>query len=77
MRAPSFLWDDCMRMGGAPMATTEAEQIITRFVTAWERADVDELLDYFADDAIWHPMPMKPAVGKPALREGAHIVESK
>jgi limonene-1,2-epoxide hydrolase len=51
------------------MATTEAEQIITRFVAAWGRADVDELLDYFADDAVWHPMPMKPAVGKPALRE--------
>jgi len=56
-------------MGGAPMAMTEAEQIVTRFVAAWERADVEELLDYFADDAVWHPMPMKPAVGKRALRE--------
>jgi limonene-1,2-epoxide hydrolase len=55
------------------MATTEAEQIVTRFVAAWERADVDELLDYFADDAVWHPMPMKPAVGKPALREAMSV----
>jgi limonene-1,2-epoxide hydrolase len=51
------------------MATTEAEQIVNRFVAAWERADVDELLDYFAEDAVWHPMPMKPVVGKAALRE--------
>ena len=47
------------------MATSEAEQIITRFVAAWERADVDELLDYLAEDAVWHPMPMEPVVGKP------------
>jgi limonene-1,2-epoxide hydrolase len=51
------------------MGTTEAEQIVTRFVAAWERADVNELLDYFAEDAVWHPIPMKPTVGKAALRE--------
>ncbi|OBB17279.1 hypothetical protein A5662_05865 [Mycobacteriaceae bacterium 1482268.1] len=39
-----------------------------RFLAAWERADVDELLDFFADDAEWHPGPMKPAIGKEALR---------
>jgi limonene-1,2-epoxide hydrolase len=50
------------------VATTEAEQVVSRFVGAWERADVDELLAYFTDDAVWHPMPMKPAVGKGALR---------
>ena len=31
--------------------------------------NVDELLDFFTDDAVWHPMPMKPAVGKIAIRE--------
>jgi limonene-1,2-epoxide hydrolase len=51
------------------MATTEAARIIDRFVAAWERGDVDELLDYFTEDAVWHPIPMKPAVGKPAIRE--------
>ena len=33
-----------------------------------ERADVDELLDFFADYAEWHPGPTKPAIGKAALR---------
>jgi limonene-1,2-epoxide hydrolase len=51
------------------MDSGEAERIVNRFLAAWERADVDELLDYFSDDARWQPGPMKPAVGKPALRE--------
>jgi uncharacterized protein (TIGR02246 family) len=51
------------------MGTTEAEQIVTRFVAAWERHDVDELLDYFSEDAVWVRGPMKPVIGKPALRE--------
>ena len=49
--------------------TSEAAQIIDRFVEAWDRGDVDELLDYFTDDAVWHPMPTEPAAGKPAIRE--------
>jgi limonene-1,2-epoxide hydrolase len=51
------------------MGTTEAEQIVTRFVASFERHDVDELLDYFSEDAVWRPGPMKPAIGKPALRD--------
>jgi limonene-1,2-epoxide hydrolase len=51
------------------MGTTDADQTVRRFVAAWERGDVDELLSYFTDDAVLHWMPMKPAVGKPALRE--------
>ena len=57
------------------MVTTEAEWIVDRFLAAWERADVDELLDYFADDAVWQPGPMKPAVGKRALREAKAKLE--
>ena len=45
-----------------------ADQIVTEFVEAWKRADVEELLDFFADDAVWHPMPLEPVVGKAALR---------
>ena len=51
------------------MAIPEADQIVTRFVAAWERADVDELLGYFAEDAVWHPIPMQASVGKAALRQ--------
>jgi limonene-1,2-epoxide hydrolase len=48
--------------------TDDAAGTIDRFLAAWERADVDELLGFFADDAEWHPGPMNPAIGKAALR---------
>ncbi len=52
---------------------SDAEHVVDRFLAAWERGDVDELLDFFTHDAEWHPGPMKPAIGKTALR--AAIVE--
>jgi limonene-1,2-epoxide hydrolase len=51
------------------MATTEAEEIVNRFVAAWERYDLDELLAYFAKNAVWHPLPMEASVGTVALRK--------
>ena len=45
-----------------------AQGVVDQFLAAWERADVAELLDFFTDDAVWQPGPMKPAVGKTALR---------
>jgi len=51
------------------MVAAEAEQVVDRFLAAWERADVEELLAFFANDAVWQPGPMKAAVGKHALRE--------
>ena len=50
------------------MATTEAERTVDRFISTWDRGDVDKMLDYFTDDAVYHNMPMEPAVGKPAIR---------
>ena len=50
------------------MATTEAERTVDRFIATWDRGDVGEMLDYFTDDAVYHNMPMEPAVGKPAIR---------
>jgi limonene-1,2-epoxide hydrolase len=51
------------------MGTSEAEQIVTRFVASWERHNVDEVLGYFSEDAVWRPGPMEPAIGKSALRD--------
>lgn len=49
--------------------TTKDEQLISGFVAAWERAPADELVEYFADDAVWHPIPVEPVVGKEAIRK--------
>lgn len=48
--------------------TTDNEQIIRDFVTAWSRRDADELLGYLADDAVYHNMPMQPVQGHDSIR---------
>lgn len=45
-----------------------AVRLIQEFCHAFMRRDVDELLAYFNDDAVYHNMPVKPAQGKDAIR---------
>jgi limonene-1,2-epoxide hydrolase len=45
-----------------------AEQVVLDFCAAWGRRDVDEILSFFTDDAIYHNIPLDPAVGKDAIR---------
>ncbi len=47
---------------------TEAEKIVADFCKCWERKNIDEIMGYFADDAVYHNMPMEPAKGKDAIR---------
>ena len=47
---------------------TDAEKIVTDFCNAWPRKNVDELLAFFTDDAIYHNIPFEPAKGKEAIR---------
>jgi limonene-1,2-epoxide hydrolase len=47
---------------------TEAEKIVTEFINAWPRKNVDELLGFFTDDAVYHNIPLEPAKGKAAIR---------
>ena len=49
--------------------TRSNEQIVRDFCAAWSRRDADELLGYFADDAVYHNIPMGPMAGKDAIRE--------
>jgi limonene-1,2-epoxide hydrolase len=51
------------------MTTDSANETVVReFCEAFARRDIDELLDYFTDDAIYHNIPMAPANGKPEIR---------
>lgn len=45
-----------------------AEETVRSFCEAWSRRDVDEILGYFADDAVYHNIPLAPAEGKDAIR---------
>ncbi len=42
--------------------------LVTAFCRAWSNRDVDEILGYFAEDAVYHNMPMPPMQGKPAIK---------
>ena len=44
------------------------EDVVRDFCEAWSRRDVDELLNYFTDDAVYHNMPLDPVHGKDAIR---------
>lgn len=44
------------------------ERLVRDFCTAFARRDIDELLGFFTDDAIYHNIPMAPATGKDEIR---------
>jgi limonene-1,2-epoxide hydrolase len=46
----------------------EAEKIVNDFCKAFERKNIDEIMGYFTDDAVYHNMPMEPVKGKAAIR---------
>jgi limonene-1,2-epoxide hydrolase len=43
------------------------ERFIECFIDAWPRADAAQVAAHFADDAIYHNMPMEPSVGRAAI----------
>lgn len=44
------------------------DEIVRRFCEAWSRRDPAEIAGYFAEDAVYHNIPMKPAQGIEAIR---------
>lgn len=46
-----------------------AEETVVAFLQAWPRGDIDELMGFFAADAVYHNIPVPPACGAPAIRE--------
>lgn len=49
------------------MPRTPIETVLA-FCEAWSRLDIEELMAYFSDDAVYHNMPGPPAIGKDAVR---------
>ena len=48
--------------------TTDNVSLVRDFCNAFARRDVDEILGYFKEDAVYHNMPMPAMTGKPAIR---------
>jgi limonene-1,2-epoxide hydrolase len=49
---------------------TDAEKLVTDFCNAWPRKNIEELLGFFTEDAVYHNIPMEAARGKAAIRAG-------
>ncbi len=47
---------------------SSSEQLVRDFCAAWERRDIDELIGFFTEDAIYHNIPTDPAQGHDAIR---------
>ncbi len=45
------------------------EKVVSDLFAAWSRLSIDDIMSYFAEDAVWDNVPMTPANGKAAIRE--------
>lgn len=45
------------------------EQIVNDLFKAWSSLDLDAIMSYFSEDAVWDNVPMQPAKGKAAIRD--------
>jgi limonene-1,2-epoxide hydrolase len=48
---------------------TGPESTIKEFFEAWSRLNVDHIMDFFTDDAVFHNIPLEPAAGKDSIRK--------
>lgn len=46
-----------------------AERLVLDFLAAWTRGNIDELMSFFAADAVYHNIPVPAVEGAPAIRE--------
>jgi limonene-1,2-epoxide hydrolase len=57
-----------------------AERVVLDFLAAWPRGDIEELMSFFAPDAVYHNIPVPPVRGAVAIREAflafARLMES-
>jgi limonene-1,2-epoxide hydrolase len=49
--------------------SNESETIVSEFCKAWARLNIEQIMDFFTDDAVYHNIPLKPASGKAAIRK--------
>jgi limonene-1,2-epoxide hydrolase len=47
---------------------TDPIELVSDFCTQWARGDIDALVGYFTDDAVYHNIPVDPVVGRDAIR---------
>jgi len=48
--------------------TRSADELVTEFCTKWSTPDPEELAGYFAEDGVFHNMPMDAVQGREAIK---------
>ena len=48
--------------------TTDSETVVTDFCKLWSTPNLDEILSWFTEDAVYHNIPMPAAEGREAIR---------
>jgi limonene-1,2-epoxide hydrolase len=49
--------------------TRSADELVTEFCTKWSMPDPDELAGYFAEDGVYHNIPMDAVHGREAIKQ--------
>jgi len=49
--------------------SAEPETVVSQFCQAWARLNVDQIMDFFTEDAVYHNIPLPVATGKAAIRK--------
>lgn len=48
---------------------SEPADIVRSFCAAWADGDLDQIIDFFTEDAVYHNIPLDPVAGKQAIRD--------
>jgi limonene-1,2-epoxide hydrolase len=51
-----------------PDTEPQALDVVHRFCAAWADGDLDAIVAFFTDDAVYHNIPMAPVSGRDAIR---------
>ncbi len=51
------------------MTATDPQTVVSKSLKAWETLDIDTIMEYFADDAVYENVPLQPATGHDAVRD--------
>ncbi|MCP2280715.1 nuclear transport factor 2 family protein [Nocardia amikacinitolerans] len=48
---------------------TDPDELVRAMCQSWSDPDPDRIASYFAEDAVYHNIPMEPIVGRTAIRD--------
>lgn len=48
---------------------TDNEKVVNDFCQTWSTLNMDKVMEFFTDDAVYHNIPLKPASGKAEIRK--------